>query len=239
MLTPYREMVLSLGNEELDMRLGGGIPIPNLMVIEGDHGSGKSILAQQIVYGAVKEGLKVTYLTTESGVREFVYHAKKVSLDVSDEFLKGLLRIYPVHMEGVRWASKAAKKLLEILGNFMIKTKDEYDVFVVDSFSVLAVYAKESIVLDYLTRARTMVSEGKLIILTIHPHVLSERIMIRLRAVCDSYFKLDFAEVAGKLIKVLRVVKLKGAVEAPDSTIAFDVDPAFGIKVVPLALAKA
>jgi len=37
----------------------------------------------------------------------------------------------------------------------------------------------------------------------------------------------------------MKIVKLRGAISAPDASIAFDVDPAFGIKVVPLALAKA
>ena len=63
--------------------------------------------------------------------------------------------------------------------------------------------------------------------------------MIRIRAISDSYIKLDFAEIGGRLIKVMKVVKLRGAAGPVDSTIAFDVDPAFGIKVVPLALAKA
>jgi len=158
---------------------------------------------------------------------------------MTDEFLKGLIRIMPAHMEGVRWARKVARDLLHVLGNYMARVKDEYDVFIVDSFSVLAVYADASVVLDFLTRARTLVREGKLIILTIHPSVLPDEIMIRIRAISDSYIKLDFAEVGGRLIKVMKVVKLRGAAGPVDSTIAFDVDPAFGIKVVPLALAKA
>jgi len=231
--------VLSTGNEELDMRLGGGIPVPNLLSIEGGHGTGKSLLAQQLAYGAAKAGKHVIYVTTESGVKELVMQTKKLSLDMTDEFLKGLIRIMPAHMEGVRWAKKVARDLLHVLGNYMARVKDEYDVFIVDSFSVLAVYTDASVVLDFLTRARTLVREGKLIILTIHPSVLPDEIMIRIRAISDSYIKLDFAEVGGRLIKVMKVVKLRGATGPVDSTIAFDVDPAFGIKVVPLAFAKA
>ena len=231
--------VLPTGNEELDMRLGGGIPVPNLLSIEGDHGTGKSLLAQQLAYGATKAGKRVVYVTTESGVKELVMQTRKLSLDITDEFLKGLIRIMPAHMEGVRWARKVARDLLHVLGNYMARVKDEYDVFIVDSFSVLAVYADASVVLDFLTRARTLVREGKLIILTIHPSVLPDEIMIRIRAISDSYIKLDFAEVGGRLIKVMKIVKLRGAAGPVDSTIAFDVDPAFGIKVVPLALAKA
>ena len=231
--------VLSTYNEELDMRLGGGIPIPNLLSIEGDHGTGKSLLAQQIAYGAVKNGLRVIYVTTETGVKELVMQTKKLSLDFTDEFLKGLIKIMPVHMEGVRWDKEMGRRVLHALGNYMAKIKDEYEVFIVDSFSVLAVFADASVVLDYLTRTRTLVREGKLIILTIHPNVLPDEIMIRIRAISDSYIRLDFAEVGGKLMKVMRIIKLRGASGPVDSAIAFDVDPAFGIKVIPIALAKA
>jgi len=231
--------LISTGNEELDMRLGGGIPVPNLLTIEGDHGTGKSLLAQQITYGAAKSGKRIVYITTESGIREMVIQTKKLSLDFTDEFLKGQIKILPVHMEGVRWARKVAKQLLHVLGNYIALTKKEYDILVIDSFSVLAVYADTSVVLDFLTRARTLVREGKLIILTMHPNILPNEIMIRIRAISDSYIKLDFAVVGGKLIKVMKIIKLRGAEGIVDPSIAFDVDPAFGIKVVPLALAKA
>jgi len=231
--------ILSTGNEELDMRLGGGIPVPNLLSIEGDHGTGKSLLAQQIAYGAAKAGKKIIYVTTEAGVKELIMQTRKLSLDMTEAFLKGLIKIMPAHMEGVRWAKKAARDLLHVLGNYMAYIKDEYDVFIVDSFSVLAVYADTSVVLDFLTRARTLVREGKLIVLTIHPSILPDEIMIRIRAISDSYIKLDFAEIGGRLVKIMRIIKIRGAREPADSTIAFDVDPAFGIKVVPLALAKA
>jgi len=236
MLEPY---ILSTGNEELDTRLGGGIPVPNLLTIEGDHGTGKSLLAQQIVYGAVKANKKVTYVTTESGIKELIIQTRQLSLDLTDEFLRGLVKIMPVHMEGVRWAKRVAKELLRVLGNYMAYTIDEYEVFVIDSLSVLAIYADVSTVLDFLTRVRTIVREGKLIIITIHPKVLPTEVMIRIRAISDSYIKLDFAEIGGRLTKVMKVIKLRGALTPPEATIAFDVDPSFGIKVIPLALAKA
>ena len=36
-------------NEEVDRQLGGGIPTPCLMMIEGEHGTGKSALAAQFI----------------------------------------------------------------------------------------------------------------------------------------------------------------------------------------------
>ncbi|RLG76101.1 MAG: flagellar accessory protein FlaH [Thermoprotei archaeon] len=234
----YRK-VISTGNEELDNRLGGGIPIPALILIEGDHGTGKSVLVQQITFGALKAGLRVYYITTESTVRELLFQAKRLSFDMTEPFLRGFLRIYPVHMEGVRWAKNVAKLLLPIVGKFMTLTENEWDVFVIDSFSVLSVYADVSAVLDILTQMRTLVSQDKVILLTVHPEALAEEVMVRARSVCDGYIRLKIYEVGGRLMKAMEIVKLRGALGPVDSTIAFEVDPAFGIKVIPLSLANA
>lgn len=234
-----RRDVVTTGSEELDSRLGGGIPVPSLLLVEGDHGTGKSVVVQQIAYGALKSGLRVYYITTESTVRELLLQAKRVSFDMTNYFLKGFLKIFPVHMEGARWAKNIAKLLLQIVGNFMVKTMSDWDLFIVDSFSVLAVYASTSTVLDFLTVAKNVVSQDKLVILSVHPGVLSEEIMIRARSVCDGYIRLRAMEIGGMMIKAMEVVKLRGALGPVDSLIAFDVDPAFGIKVLPLSLAKA
>lgn len=233
-----RVEVISTANEELDNRLGGGIPIPSLLLIEGDHGTGKSVFVQQIAYGALKEGLKVFYVTTESTVREFILQTKRVSIDISRYFLKGLLNIYPVHIEGAKWAKTTAKYLLHIVGRYMQRTVDQWDVFILDSFSVLAVYATKSIVLDFLTLAKNIVSQGKVIILVIHPSALPEEIMIRARSICDGYIKLRAFEIGGRIIKAMEIVKLRGALGPVDNMIAFDVDPAFGIKILPLSVAR-
>lgn len=234
-----KKNAVSTGNEELDSRLGGGIPIPSLLLIEGDHGTGKSVIIQQITFGALREGLKIYYITTESTVRELLIQAKRVSFDLSSYFLKGLLKVFPVHVEGAKWAKSIAKLLLQVVGDFMIKTVNDWDVFIIDSFSVLAVYANTSSVLDFLTIAKNVVAQDKLVILSVHPGALSEDIMIRARSVCDGYIRLKAVEIGGMVVKSMEVVKLRGAVGPVDSVIAFDVDPAFGIKVLPLSLARA
>jgi len=230
--------IISTGNSELDLRLGGGLPFPSFILIEGDHGSGKSVLMTQFVYGALKEGLRTTICTTESLIRDFIKQAKQLSFDVTRFFLRGRLKVIPIHMEGLTWDEEVAKMLVPVLSAYMEVTKDEYDVFTVDGFSVISVYADTSSILDFLTRLKTLVGEGKLIILTMHPGGLPEEAALRMRSICDAFFKLSIRTVGGKAVKVMEVVKLRGADSAIDSTVVFDVEPAFGIKIIPLGLAK-
>ena len=55
--------VISAGAEDVDRTLGGGIPYRTLMLIEGQSASGKSTLAQQLVWGALGSGEKAAVYT--------------------------------------------------------------------------------------------------------------------------------------------------------------------------------
>lgn len=228
--------LLSTGNEELDLRLGGGLPYPALILLEGDHGTGKSLLVAQFIYGALKkDNKKVVLITTENTVKSLLEQMKKISFNLDHEFILGKLHIIPIHMEGVKWAEKSARYLLEALGRYMGRMKKQYDIFVIDSLTTIAVYSTSNVVLDFLTKCRTLVGEGKMIIITIHPHALNENLLINARALCDCYFKLTLGEMGGKTFKIMEVVKLKGASGPAESIINFDIEPAFGIKILPFA----
>ncbi len=47
--------VVSTGNPEIDKKIGGGIPEGSLSLIEGQSDAGKSVLVQQLVWGALQE----------------------------------------------------------------------------------------------------------------------------------------------------------------------------------------
>ena len=45
--------IISTGIDDIDKKLGGGIPIGSLTLIEGQSGSGKSVLSQQFTWGSL------------------------------------------------------------------------------------------------------------------------------------------------------------------------------------------
>ncbi len=56
----------SLGIEELDRLLSGGIPEPSTLLILGDVGTGKSVICQQFAYSQAKIGYKVVYFCIDN-----------------------------------------------------------------------------------------------------------------------------------------------------------------------------
>ena len=85
------------GVSEVDEKLGGGIPLGSLCLIEGDSDSGKSVLCQHLTNGTLITGeIAVGYYTTENHVRSLVSQMDSLNLCVRDHFLADRLRIFPL-----------------------------------------------------------------------------------------------------------------------------------------------
>jgi flagellar protein FlaH len=230
--------MITTGNEELDVKMAGGLPFPALVVVEGGHGTGKSVLVQQFAYGALKSDLKVTVVTTETTTIGYVRGMINVGFNVLDEYLRGRLVVYSTQIPRVKWVTTTSRDLLFLTLKHMVSNLDKYDVFIIDSFSILVKGSRREDIANFLTVVKRIVDKGKLIILTTHPEGLSESLHSGLKAIADGYIELKNVEMGGRALKVMNIIKLKGVPTVFENTITFDVDPAFGIKLVPMALAK-
>ncbi|BAN90664.1 ATPase domain-containing protein [Aeropyrum camini] len=230
--------IVPTGNEEFDIKLGGGVPFPSLLIIEGPHGTGKTALSQLFLKGALDMGLRGLAIVTESTIRGYILKSEAAGISLTEHFLKGRLDVYSTQFEGSRWGRRSATVLLDMISRFLDSESHRYEVLVVDSLSHMAIYSSPIRVLNFFNTVRLIADRGKLVILTLHEGVLREDLTTRARATCDGYMKLSLASLAGKTVKVLKIVKLKGARSQFDPTITFDVDPSFGIKLVPIALAS-
>src|SRR4051794_25142796 len=88
--------VVSTGSTEIDKKMGGGIPQGSLILIEGSSNSGKSVITQQLIHGALNGGFRCVLYTTENTPRSLFRQMASLSLDVTDFFLLGALNVYPL-----------------------------------------------------------------------------------------------------------------------------------------------
>ena len=51
--------IISTGHPEIDKKLGGGVPIGSLTLVEGQSDAGKSVLCQQMIWGSLNNGFRV------------------------------------------------------------------------------------------------------------------------------------------------------------------------------------
>lgn len=230
--------IVSTGNEEIDRNIGGGIPMPSLLLIEGEHGSGKSALTAQFMKGMLDSGNKILFVTTESTIKEYITKMKTITFNFGPHFLKNNLSILPLQLDGITWAEGLSKHLLPVISRYINVNSSKFNVVVIDSLSLLTINSNMNITMDFFTGCRYLVSKGTSIIMTVHPHAISDELALRIRSTCDGYLRLSNANIAGKGVKVAEVVKLHGSTSQVSSQFSFDVDSTFGIKIVPLSIAN-
>jgi len=230
--------VITTGNEELDVKLQGGLPFPNLILIEGPHGSSKTVVMQQLLFGALRSSLRAVVITTETTSSDYVRKMRNISLDVRDYLIRNMLKVYTLQISGAGWGGKLERLAVERFRSFLKVERSSFDVLLVDSLTHILPPLGEEEVLGLFSELRRLSSEDKMFILSIHPGALDEMTMAKVRAMCDSYFRLSVATLGGRTVKVLEIIKLRGAPTTFEATITFDVDPAFGMKLVPIALAR-
>ena len=87
--------IISTGHSEIDRKLGGGIPIGSLTLVEGQSDAGKSVLCQQMIWGSLNNGFKVLVFTTENTPKSLVSQMESLGLGIQDsapELLRPFLR---------------------------------------------------------------------------------------------------------------------------------------------------
>lgn len=73
---------IELKGDELHRRLGGGIPAGTIMLIEGDRGTGKSIISQRLLYGFLMNGYTASYVSSQYTTVEYVKQMVSIGYDI-------------------------------------------------------------------------------------------------------------------------------------------------------------
>ncbi len=232
--TGHENKVISTGNDELDKKIGGGIPLGTLSLVEGQPDSGKSVLTQQMIWGSLKKGCSAVVFTTENTVKSLLTQMQSLNLDVTDYFLLSRLWIYPIDTKKTRRCLHTG--LLPLLATYANKG---VDMAVIDSITYYVTHASMEQVLSFFEECKMLTSRGMGIICVAHSYAFDENVMVRLGSMCDAHLRLRIETMGSKMLKILEVAKVRGAEMNTGNIISFDVEPNWGIRVIPYSKAKA
>ena len=87
---------ITTGSTEIDKKLGGGIPIGSLVLLEGQSDAGKSVLTQHFCHQSLVTRMSVANYTTEKTVKIQISKMKSLKLFHLTKHVKLLLVIYVV-----------------------------------------------------------------------------------------------------------------------------------------------
>jgi archaeal flagellar protein FlaH len=228
--------ILSTGNNEIDKKIADGLPLGSLTLIEGENDTGKSVLTEQIIWGAMKQGLCVDLYSTEMTAKSFLSQMESMSLDVSDYFAWGYVKLFPLHMVGFKWSKAEMDGILEHIIDHIRTSKAQ--VIIIDSLTMFTEYTTQETVLTFLTNCKNLVDHGKTILITLHTYAFQEDTLIRIRSICDAHLSMKKSLIGDKYVMVMEVVKVRGARKTTGNLVSFEVHPGYGMKIIPISMAK-
>jgi flagellar protein FlaH len=230
-----KKQIISTGHPEIDKKLGGGVPIGSLTLVEGESDAGKSVLCQQMIWGSLHDGCKAILFTTENTTKSLVSQMDSLGLRILDYLLLGRFKVYCMKPSQVKTRpSEALATILKTLTQY-----PDFPLVVVDSLTPMLSIATDFDILNYFERCKYFCDQGRTIINVTHSYALSNDVLVRLRSACDAHLRLLIEKIGDKLVKTLEVAKVRGAAQTTGNVITFEVEPEVGMKIMPLSRAKA
>jgi flagellar protein FlaH len=212
-------------SDELGKRLGGGIPKGSIVLIEGEEGSGRSVLSQRFCFGLLTNGAQVTFVNTEQTMKQFIDQMYSLSYRIDRHLIAGQLQFFPVYP---LLGSQAVRRgfMDKLMGSPVLYDKE---VLIVDSLS--------SLIGDELSGANCLKLMGflkkqarldKTIILTVEKGLPA---LEPLRLGSDIYLSLNTKHSGGGLLKTVEVKRFLRARGNVDDVLSYRVEPRSGLVI--------
>lgn len=230
-----KKSVISTGHPEIDRKLGGGIPIGSLTLVEGQSDAGKSVLSQQMIWGSLNNKTKVMLFTAENTIKSLVVQMDSLGLGILDYLLLGWFKIFTMRPSEIK---ASAQDTFRTITEAMEKY-DDYKLVIIDSLTPVVSHSSDEEVLAYFEHCKDLCDKGRTIINVIHTYALNQDILVRIRSACDAHLVLIIEKMGDKLVKSLEVSKIRGASQSTGNIMTFEIEPEIGMKIMPLSRAKA
>ncbi len=231
------------GVKDIAEALGGGLKEDSLVVIEGEAGTGKSVLSQHIAYGVLRgRDSRVAYYSTDYNARDLMDQMMEIGLDVDRDVVTDRLRVYRV---GTGPVIKDGPRALQGLLNHMAGIPEEFQIIFFDSPSWFMTHADPMVKIDFLHVCKEFCDQGRTMVLIIDTHVFEARSLARAFAVSDYYLQLrnfdttlETGQMDLRVVKRLLVSKLGGVNRQYGEEIKFEIKPRVGIQLLPFVKIK-
>ena len=207
--------------------LGLRLPNRSLIMLQGEVGSGKSLVSQRFVHGFLHNDVKVLVITTELTTRGWIEQMESIGYGVTDALTNGNLMIFS------RFGTVAEPipnvGLDEVLNSEAI---EEADIVVIDSASSLMPDGmNDQARFDMIQRLRKIASTGRSLMLNVDRDEMDAKLLHSLRASAEVVLDLSTNLIGGDLKRTLLVTRYLRAAGPVQSSIGWRVEPGMGFIV--------
>jgi archaeal flagellar protein FlaH len=214
---------IALKQDELAEKLGKGIPRGTSMLLEGEIGSGRSVLCQRMLYGFLFNGHSATYVSTEQTMKGFIEQMYSLDYRISKYLQNGSLTFFPVYplIGNTVARSDFIEKLTTSPALY------EHDVLVIDSLSTLTQNRlDETSAVKLMAFLKKMNKMGKTVIMTVEASTPG---VDTLRLSTDMYLCLTMKATGQGINRIINVKRFLRARKTVTEVIRFRIEPKIGM----------
>ena len=217
----------TLEQDSLSNAMGARLPNRSLWMIQGEVGSGKSLVSQRLIFGLLENGSKVLVVTTELTTRGWIEQMESIGYPVTEHIAKGKLLVFSRF--GVIADVKEGVDLFAVLESEAV---EKSDVVVVDSASSLMPTGLESNEqLVVLQKLRKVCSESRSLLLTVDPTEMDHKLLHKLRSSCEVLLDMNAGFVGGEIKRTIVVTRFLRAAGPVQASVGWRVEPYMGFIV--------
>tara|TARA_B100000242_G_C43052368_1_gene491789 strand:- start:1553 stop:2269 length:717 start_codon:yes stop_codon:yes gene_type:complete len=217
----------TLEQDSLSNAMGARLPNRSLWMIQGEVGSGKSLVSQRLIFGLLENGSKVLVVTTELTTRGWIEQMESIGYPVTEHIAKGKLLVFSRF--GVIADVKEGVDLFDVLESEAV---EKSDVIVVDSASALMPTGLESNEqLAALQKLRKVCSESRSLLLTVDPTEMDHKLLHKLRSSCEVLLDMNAGFVGGEIKRTIVVTRFLRAAGPVQASVGWRVEPYMGFIV--------
>jgi len=216
-----------LEQDSLANAMGLRMPNRSIWTIQGEVGSGKSLVSQRMIFGLLENGSKLLVITTELTTRGWIEQMNSVGYGITKYISSGQLMVFSRY--GVIADTKSDVGLFDVLESDAVS---KADIVVLDSASSLmpeGLNAAERVIL--MQRLRRICADSRSLLLTIDPAELDEKLLQTIRSSSEVLLDMRFGMVGGEIKRNIIVTRFLRAAGPVQASVGWRVEPYMGFIV--------
>jgi archaeal flagellar protein FlaH len=216
-----------LETDSLADSMGSRLPNRSLYVVQGDVGSGKSLMGQRLSYGLAENDVKVLVITTELTTRGWIEQMESIGYGVTEFIRSGQLMVFS------RFGTIA--EALPDIGIQQVLDSEavsKADIVIIDSASSLMPDdLDDKGRFQLMQKLRRITSEGRSIMLCVDENEMDSKLLHTLRSSAEIVLDMKTAMIGGDIKRNIVVTRYLRAAGPVQSSIGWRVEPSMGFIV--------
>ncbi len=216
---------IHLKQDELSIKMGGGIPRGSTMLIEGAEGSGRSVLCQRLLYGILANGHTATYVSTEMTLRDFIDQMYSLEYKIDQYLIKGTFQYFPVYPL-IGQSRNRTDFMEKLMTSPQLYSKD---FLIIDSFSTLTKDSlNEQSCIRYMGFLKKQMKLDKTILMTADENC---KAIDPLRQAVDIYMSIKMKSSGQGMIRNVNFLRYQRAKKKVDDQMKIRIEPGIGLVI--------